>query len=135
MQVAPYLIFGGECRQAFEFYQECLGGNVHMIDWGIPEVAEHAPANWRDKILHARLEVGQTMLMGSDGRPGETVTKGGFSVSLSVENPQDAERLFAALSEGGSVTMPIGPTFWAVRFGMFVDRFGVAWMINCEKAA
>jgi PhnB protein len=135
MQVAPYLLFDGDCRQAFEFYQQCLGGNVHMIDWGIPEVADHAPDHWREKILHARLQVGSTMLMGSDGRPGETVSIGGFSVSLSVEDPVEAERLFSALSEGGSVTMPIGPTFWALRFGMLADRFSVAWMVNCEKAA
>ena len=137
MEISPYLIFDGDCRQAFEFYHKCLGGEiVAMMDHGIPEMAEHVPAHWRDKILHARLVAGKSTLMGSDGRPGETGKKYGFSVSIGVDDPQEAERLFAALSEGATaITMPIGPTFWATRFGMLVDRFGVAWMVNCEKPA
>lgn len=134
MQIAPYLIFDGDCRQAFEFYQKCLGGElVAMMDFNTPEMAEHVPEHWRDKIMHARLVAGSATLMGSDDRPGETGKKYGFSVSVGVDEPREAERIFAALSEGATITMPIGPTFWALQFGMLTDRFGVAWMVNCEK--
>src|SRR5262245_8745559 len=106
MQIAPYLIFDGDCRQAFEFYHQCLGGEiVAMMDHNIPEMLEHVPESWRDKILHARLVIGSTTIMGSDNRPGETGRKYGFSVSISVDEPAEAEKIFAALSQGGSITM------------------------------
>jgi PhnB protein len=134
MQLTAYLIFDGNCRQAFEFYQQSLGGEiVAMFDHSGPEVAGHVPPDWHDRIMHARLVVGDAVLMGSDNRPEETGRKYGFSVSAQVDTPEEAERIFHALSEGGSVTMPIGETFWAVRFGMLVDPFGVPWMVNCEK--
>ncbi|TCL74744.1 VOC family protein [Rhizobium sp. BK251] len=136
MQLTPYLIFDGDCRRAFEFYQKCLGGEiVAMIDHSIPEVADHVPADFRSKIMHARLVTKGAILMGSDNRPGETSSKGGFSVSVQIETPGEAERIFQALSEGGKVTMPMAETFWASRFGMLVDRHGVPWMVNCEKSA
>jgi PhnB protein len=135
MQLVPYLIFDGDCRQAFEFYHASLGGElVAMMDHSGPEMAAHVPEGWREKIMHARLVVGQTVLMGSDNRPGETGKKYGFSVALQIDTPDEAKRLFAALSEGGTITMPIGPTFWAASFGMLIDRFGVSWMVNCETA-
>ena len=135
MQLNAYLIFDGDCRQAFEFYHKCLGGElVAMVDHSHPDVVDHVPAEWRDKILHARLVVGDAVLMGSDNRPNETGKKYGFSVSAQVDTAKEAERLFEALTEGGTVTMPIGETFWAHRFGMLVDRFGVPWMVNCERA-
>jgi PhnB protein len=134
MQLVPYLIFDGDCRQAFEFYQQCLGGDiVAMMDHSGPEVAEHVPPDWHDKIMHARLVSDSAVLMGSDNRPGETGTKYGFSVAVQLSDPDEAERIFTALSEGGTVTMPISETFWAIRFGMFVDLYGVSWIINCEK--
>jgi len=136
MQITPYLIFDGDCRQAFEFYHKCLGGElVAMMDHSGPEMAEHVPPDWRDKIMHARLVAGSATLMGSDNRPGETGKNYGFSVSIGTDDPEEAERIFAALSDGATVTMPIGPTFWALKFGMLTDRFGVPWMINCEKKA
>ncbi|UWU19760.1 VOC family protein [Rhizobium sp. CB3060] len=84
--------------------------------------------------MHARLTVGDAVLMASDGRPGETGRKCGFSVSVQIDRPEEAEKLFAALQEGGTVTMPIDETFWAERFGMLVDKFGVPWMINCQRS-
>lgn len=133
MQLTPYLIFDGDCRQAFDFYQKAIGGEiVMMIDHRIPEMAGHVPPGWDDKIMHARLVAGNATLMGSDNMPGATGTKYGFSVSLQVDTPAEAERYFSALSDGGNITMPIGQTFWALRFGMLVDRFGVSWMVNCE---
>jgi PhnB protein len=92
------------------------------------------PAEWRSKILHARLVVGDQVLMGSDAPPDRQQKPQGFSLSISINDPAEAERVFHALVENGTVTMPFGETFWAVRFGMLVDRFGIPWMINCEKA-
>jgi PhnB protein len=136
MQLTPYLIFDGDCRQAFEFYHRCLGGEiVAMIDHSSPEMAAHVPPGWGDKIMHARLIADSAVLMGSDNMPGQSGKKEGFSVSLQVDTPEEAERYFTALSDGATITMPLGPTFWAVAFGMLTDRFGVAWMVNCETAA
>jgi len=93
------------------------------------------PPEWHDKIMHARLTVGDETLMGSDAPPGRYEAMKGFSVTLGIADPADAERIFQALAQGGTVRMPIQPTFWAQRFGMLVDRFGTPWMINCEQPA
>jgi PhnB protein len=93
------------------------------------------PVEWRNKILHARLTVGDQVLMGSDAPPGHYEEPKGFSVSLQISDPADAERIFNVLAENGKVQMPMQKTFWAVRFGMLVDRFGVPWMVNCEQAS
>ena len=93
------------------------------------------PPEWRNKVMHARLMVGDEVLMGSDAPPGRYEGAKGFSVTLGIENPADAERIFHALAQNGTVQMPIQETFWATGFGMLVDQFGTPWMINCEKAA
>ena len=94
------------------------------------------PPEYGQKIMHTHVMFGQTVLMGSDNHPAQPYEGvKGCSVSLSVDSIKEAERIFAALSDGGQVTMPLAQTFWAVRFGMLVDRFGVPWMINCEKDA
>ena len=89
------------------------------------------PAEWRSKILHARLVVGEEVLMGSDAPPDRYQEPKGFSVSLGFKDSADAERVFKALSENGTVQMPIQQTFWATRFGMLVDQFAIPWMVNC----
>lgn len=136
MQLNPYLTFNGQCEAAFKFYETCLGGKITMMmpHEGTP-AAEHVPPEWRQKIIHARLTVGDWVLMGSDAPPGRFEEPKGFSVSLIVDSPADAERLFQALAEKGTVRMTLQQTFWAVRFGMLVDQFGIPWMINCEQAA
>jgi PhnB protein len=135
VELCPYLIFDGRCEAAFRFYEECLGGKiVAMMTYGQSPMAEHAQAEWHDKILHARLSLGDKVLMGSDGPPGRHEDMQGFSVSLNVDDPGEAERIFLALAEEGTVRMQLQETFWAVRFGMLVDRFGTPWMINCERA-
>lgn len=136
MQANPYLFFDGQCKEAFEFYANLLGGKIDamLTHEGTP-AANHVPAEWRSKIIHARLALGNQMLMGSDAPPEHQQKPQGFSVNINVENPDEAERIFNALKENGKVTMPFGETFWAVRFGMLVDRFGIPWMVNCEKAA
>jgi len=136
MQVNPYLFFNGNCEEAFKFYEKALGGKIEgMMTHGASPMAQHVPPNWQNKIIHARFVVGGQVLMGSDAPPDHYNQPKGFSVSLSVKQTADAERIFQALAEKGKVEMPIQETFWAVRFGLLVDRFGIPWMINCEKAA
>jgi PhnB protein len=136
MQLIPYLNFDGQCEAAFKFYQQCLGGKIAaMSTYGETPAAEHMPRECHDRIIHARLILGNAVLMGSDCPPGYFEEPKGISVSLQVDDPKEAERIFHALSQGGTVRMPIEETFWAARFGMLTDRFGVPWMINCEKSA
>ena len=136
MQLSPYLNFNGQCEAAFKFYEKCLGGKIEaMITIAGTPAEEHAPPELRNKILHARLIVGGDALMGSDAPPDRYEAPKGFSVSLQIDDPADAERIFHALAENGIVQMPIQQTFWADRFGMLVDQFGIPWMINCGKAA
>jgi len=134
-RITPYLSFDGRCREAFTFYAELLRGSIEMMmTHGESPMADQVPADWRDKIMHARLVIGGMELMGADSPPQYRTPKQGFSVSLGVEPAAEAERVFTALAEGGTVKMPLQPTFWAERFGMVIDRFGTPWMINCEKA-
>jgi PhnB protein len=133
MQLNPYLTFKGNCADAFKFYEKCLGGKIVMLmtHEGTP-AAEQVPAHWRDKIMHAHLTVGDKALMGSDAPPDRYEPMKGFSVSHTVDTPADAERVFKALSDKGTVQMPMQQTFFAARFGMLVDQFGTPWMIFCE---
>jgi len=136
MQLNPYLHFNGECETAFKFYEKCFGGKIEaMIPHEGTPAADRVPAAWRKKIMHARLVAGDQVLMGSDSPPDHYQKPQGFSVTLSIKEVAEAERVFHALAEKGTVTMPIQETFWAIRFGMLVDRFGTPWMINCEKTA
>jgi PhnB protein len=136
MQLNPCLTFDGQCETAFKFYERCLGGNIAaMLTYGTSPMAEQVPAEWRNKVMHARLVVGDEVLMGSDAPPGRYEKPQGVTVTLGVDDVGEAERIFSALAEGASVGMPLQETFWAVRFGMLVDRFGIPWMINCERAA
>lgn len=133
MQLNPYLTFNGQCEAAFKFYERCLGGKIEaMITHAGTPAEQHVPPEWRKKILHASLTVGGEVLMGSDAPPDRYEEPKGFSVSLQIKDPADAERIFAALAENGVVRMPLQQTFWAHRFGMLVDRFGTPWMINCQ---
>jgi PhnB protein len=136
MQLNPYLFFNGRCEEAFTFYARVLGGKIvaMMRHAGTP-AAEHTPPEWLDKIIHARLNVDGVFLMGSDAPPGRYEESQGYTVTLGIPVPADAERVFNALAKGGTVRMPLEETFWAARFGMLVDQFGIPWMINCEKAA
>ena len=136
MKINSYLTFNGDCEAAFKFYEKCLGAKIQMMmpHEGSP-MANEVPANWKNKILHASLLVGEQQLMGSDAPPDRYRKTQGFSISINVNDVAEAERIFRELSEGGSVQMPLGETFWAVRFGMFVDRFGIPWMVNCEAPA
>jgi len=136
MSLNPYLTFNGNCEAAFKFYERVLGGKIEamMPHAGTPAEG-HVPPEWNSKIMHARLNIDGDLLMGSDAPPQHQEPMKGFSVSLQVKEPKEAERVFKALSEGGAVKMPLEETFWAARFGMLVDRFGTPWMVNCDKPA
>ncbi|HLJ91828.1 MAG TPA: VOC family protein [Gemmataceae bacterium] len=136
MQASPYLLFNGQCEAAFRFYARCLDGTIEamMPHEGTP-CAEQVPPDWLKKILHARLRVGDTILLASDCPPDRYKKPEGFSVTLLVKQPAEAERVFHALADNGTVRMPIQRTFWSARFGMLVDQFGIPWMINCEQPA
>ena len=134
MEMNPYLMFNGNCEEAFKYYERCLGGKIEaMLPHAGTPAEQQVPAEWRNKILHARMTVNGQALMASDAPPGHQENFGVFSISINVSGAPEAERIFAALAEGGQVRMPIQETFWALRFGMLVDRFGVPWMVNCEK--
>jgi PhnB protein len=136
MQLNPYLFFNGDCEAAFKFYEKCLGGKIEamMTHAGSP-AEQQVPAEWRDKILHARLVVGDQVLLASDAPPEHAEQPGGFSVSIHIKPVSEGERIFNALSENGTVRMPFQKTFWAAGFGMCVDRFGIPWMVNCDQTA
>ncbi len=135
MRIIPYLTFNGNCKEAFAHYKQVLGGELFSLSFAdAPEEAcipKDSPN--KDKILHACLTVGNFSLMASDCPPNQPFNKmQGVSVSLNVDSVAEAERLFNGLSAGGTVHMALGKTFWAERFAMFEDRFGVGWMVNCE---
>lgn len=133
MQLNPYLLFNGNCAEAFKFYEETLGGKIEGLHTfaGSP-AAEHAPPEWGDKVMHATLTIGDNKLMGSDAPPGRYERPTGISVSISLNDRAKGERIFNVLAEGGTTTMPFAKTFWAEGFGMCTDRFGIPWMVNCE---
>jgi PhnB protein len=134
MKLNAYLFFDGRCEEAFKFYEKVFGARIEMMLPHAGTPAESAlPAEWGQKIMHARMNIQGNLLMGSDAPPGRGAKPQGFSVNIGVETPEEAERIFAALSENAHVGMPIAETFWAKRFGMLVDQFGTPWMVNCEK--
>jgi PhnB protein len=134
MQLNPYLSFDGRCEAAFKFYEKALGGKiVAKMTYGETPMKDQSPANWHGKIAHMRMTIGDTLLMGSDSPPDRYEPAKGTTLTLGVDEPAEAERVFKALSENATVSMPIQETFWALRFGMLTDQYGVPWMINCER--
>ena len=129
--LSPYLFFDSNCEAAFKFYEKTLGGKIEMMlrnEEGPPEMA--SPPERKHKIMHARMTIGDQVLMASDAPPDHFHKPQGFSVSLTVKDPAEAERKFKALAEGGSVNMPFGKTFFSKGFGMCFDQFGIPWMVN-----
>jgi PhnB protein len=133
MQLNPYLIFNGDCAEAFKFYEQTLGGKIEaMMPFAGTPASEHVPPDWSDKVLHATLKIDDQVLMASDAPPGQYKKPEGLSVSLSLNDRDKGERIFNALVENGTVVMPFEKTFWASGFGMCVDRFGIPWIVNCD---
>ena len=135
MQFNPYVTFNGTCAEAFTVYERVFGGKITaMVTHRDVPASVGLPPDWQDKILHACLEVNGRQLMGSDRPLGGFREAAGISVQIEIDTSEEADRIFAALSEGGTVGMPIGETFWARRFGAVTDRFGIPFMINCAKS-
>lgn len=136
MQMTTYLSFNGQCESAFKFYEQCLGARLgELFRYAGSPMANEVPASWQDKIMHGSLTVGDQVVMGGDVAPDRYEQPKGFSLSLQISSTTDAERVFRELAEDGRVVMPLEKTFWAERFGMVVDRFGIPWLINCEATA
>ena len=134
MHTCTHLHFKGNCREAFRFYAEALGGRiVFAMTYGESPAAGQTPPEMRDQIIHARLDFGGQFLLGCDASSDRYQVPQGFNVMVDVQEPADAERIFKALADHGTVTMPFQETFWAQRFGMCTDRFGIPWMVNCAK--
>lgn len=134
MRINAYLEFDGQCQEAFKFYQSVLGGKITaMMPFEGSPGEGHVPPGWRSKTMHTQLDLGDDVLMGSDGMPGKMEKPQGFDVPIQVQEPAQAERIFNALADGGDVVMAIDETFWAHRFGMLTDRFGTPWMVNCSN--
>ena len=133
MQVQPYLFFDGRCEEAIEFYRKALGAKVEMLmrfkDSPEPHQPGMVPPSAGDKVMHSSFRIGDTTVMASDGQCLGRPNFQGFSLSITARDDADAERLFASLTEGGKVQMPLAKTFFSSRFGMVADRFGVPWMV------
>lgn len=133
MHVYPYLSFEGRCEEAIRFYQAAIGAEVQMLmrhkDSPEPAPPGMLPAGSEDKVMHASLRIGDSIVMATDGRCTGQVGFQGFSLNLSLPNAADVDRAFALLADGGQVRMPLTKTFWSSRFGMLADRFGVSWMV------
>jgi PhnB protein len=135
MQINPYLSFDGQCQAAFKFYEHVLGGKTtFQMTWGEMPDADKFPAETHKLIMHSTLSVGDEVLMGADAPPGSYQKPSGMNVSLHLKGTAEGERIFQALAENGTVTMPFEKTFWSPGFGMCVDQFGIPWMVNCEEA-
>ncbi len=134
MKLYTYLNFGGNCEQAFHFYEQHLGGKVTvMLTHAQQPNADDVPADWRNAILHARITIGETELLGADVPPERFQPMRSAYLSLLLDSSQEAERVYALLSENGEIFMPLAETFFAFRFAMLRDRFGVSWMILHER--
>ncbi|MGC1817426.1 MAG: VOC family protein [Casimicrobiaceae bacterium] len=133
MQIQPYLFFDGRCEEAIEFYRSALGAEVTMLmrnkESPEPPPPGMLPAGSENKVMHASLRIGDSVVMASDGHCQGKPHFEGFSLSITVPDTATADRMFNALANGGQVRMPLAKTFFSPRFGMVADRFGVSWMV------
>jgi PhnB protein len=132
MQISPYLFFNGNCEEALEFYHSAFGGDVEINRYGGSPMANQVPNDWQNKIMHATFTSGDATFMASDVSPAHKVAQGSsIAMSIGTNDEASVDRIFAKLSEGGTVEMPLEKTFWGAKFGMLKDKFGVEWMVNC----
>jgi PhnB protein len=134
MKLHTYLNYGGNCEQAFRFYEQHLGGKITMMmRHGQQPDPGGVPDNWKNAVLHARIDIGETQLMGADIPPDRFQPMRSAYLSLTVDSIDEAERIYALLSDGGQIFMPMQETFFAFRFAMLRDKFGTSWMILHER--
>ena len=135
MQMNIHLTFRGNCAEAFDFYKKVFGvKNDFTMKYGDAPAGMPVEADWKDKVMHTSIPLGDGRLMGCDAPPDRSTPMGGFQVSVESKDEAEVTRIYEALKEGGSVQMPISPTFWSPLFGMCTDKFGVAWMIGMPGA-
>ena len=136
MKVQAYVTFGGRCEEALEFYKKSLGAEVTaLMRWKeSPDAAMKPPPGYEEKIMHANFSIGETQLMAADGMGGNSAEFKGMTLAIEAADDAEAKRFFAALSQGGKVSMPLMKTFWTSSFGMLNDKFGVPWMVNVAAA-
>ena len=134
MQINPYLSFKGDCEAAFTFYERCLGGQLGtLFRYAGSPMADRVPSDWSDKVMHGSVTLPGLELNGADVAPNAVSEEPkGFSLSIQIKDVAEAERVFRELAANGTIVMPLEKTFWAERFGMVVDRFGIPWLVNCE---
>ena len=129
--VHPFIMFAGNCQEAIDFYQKAIGAELlYSQKWG---ETPHAQPGLEDKIMHATIKVGDSNIMMSDGSPEDVPESSNIQLAIGLDDVGKAREMFDNLSDGGSVTMPLDKTFWAEAFGMLTDKFGVKWMVNCDK--
>jgi len=134
MQLSSHLGFNGNCEEAMNFYAKTFGGTVvFKMTWKESPMCDQVGADFQGKIMHMAVKVGNSTVMGADAPPGRHQKAQGIVESIAVEDLDDAKRIFDVLAEGGSVQMPFQETFWAKGFGMATDKYGIPWMVNCEK--
>ena len=134
MQLYTYLNYGGNCRQAFEFYERHLGGKITMLSTHAEQPdADKLPPDWKDAVLHARIEIGGTVIFAADVPPDRFQPMRSAYLTLLLDSDEEAERVYALLSEGGQIFMKMEETFFAHRFAMLRDRFGTSWMLLHER--
>jgi PhnB protein len=133
MQINPYLNFNGNCREAFDHYARVLGGKIEFVQtFGESPMASETPPDKKNHVMHESLRIGDTWIMGSDAPTEQFQPAQGTQIAIHADDAAQADRIFAGLAEGGQVIMPIAETFWAERFGMLVDKFGIPWMVNFD---
>jgi PhnB protein len=138
MQLNSHLHFSGQCEEAFRLYEKALGGKIEGLfryDTAPTDGGQQVPAEWKNKVMHASMKIGDQLLMGMDAPPERFHQPQGFHVNIGVKSVAEGKKIFDALSEKGNIVMPFAPTFWSPGFAMFTDRFGTPWMVNTEQAA
>jgi len=132
--VNPYLSFNGQCEAAFNFYAECFGvAPAGFFKYAGSPMSDQVPPDWQNKIMHATLTIGSSSIGGADPPPKDYTPPAGFQLSAVVETIEEAERVFNAIARAGKIHMPLQETFWAARFGVVADPFGITWLVQCEQ--
>jgi PhnB protein len=135
MRMSIHMHFQGNCAEAFAFYTKVFKvSNPFQITYGAAPENSPVPPDWKDKVMHASIPIGEGLLMGCDAPPGESTPVGGFQICVDIKDLAEVRRVYEALREGGSIQMPLAPTFWSPLFGMCTDMFGVGWMVGIPAA-
>lgn len=135
LRISTHLHFSGQCQEAFEFYKELLGASITlMLTYGDSPVANQVPSEWQSKIVHASLSLNDIEIAGDDVLSDQFEQPKGFHLTLQMNDELEAKRVFTALSEAGTITLPLGKTFWSPCYGIVADQFGISWEVNCATA-